>query len=43
MLNKTGRLEELIDIMKERKIFIFGLSVKNGWDKEGTREGYKII
>jgi hypothetical protein len=40
MLNKTGRLEELTDIMKERKTGIFGFSEtkRTGQGKEKLRD-----
>jgi hypothetical protein len=44
-LNKTGSLEELIDIMKERKINIFCLSGTKwlGQGRKKLREVYEII
>jgi exonuclease III len=45
MLNKTGRPEELIDIMKDRKIDIFGLSETKwvGQGRKKLRQGYEVI
>jgi hypothetical protein len=35
--NKTGRLEELIDIMKGKEIGITGLNERIVWNKEGRK------